>query len=82
MAYTKIFQRFRVNYLIEHLMMCNMLENTHTYTHIGIRMFYCRSADQVLLNMYCGHVIRCKPKDADEGGIFSGMGNHSSVLVI
>ena len=41
-----------------------------------------RSAEQMSMNTCFGHYVRCKLEDADEGGVESGNGSPSSVLLI
>eukprot|EP00118_Oscarella_pearsei_P020739 m.226740 g.226740 ORF g.226740 m.226740 type:complete len:136 (+) comp40030_c0_seq24:1574-1981(+) len=48
---------------------------------VGIYGVYVRKGDDVLLNKVAGHVLRSKPADSDEGGLFAGYGCMDSPLL-
>lgn len=49
---------------------------------LGIFGAFLGDADTVLLNTYCGYLLKSKPKDLKEGGIFSGQAVFDSVLLV
>ncbi|XP_065827798.1 glutathione synthetase-like [Oscarella lobularis] len=56
------------------------LQPTQLINELGIYGAYVRKGEEELLNEAVGHVLRSKPFDSDEGGLFAGYGCLDSPL--